>query len=90
MKHTPNKAQEKAFERVEKAINAAQKAGLVFYGKQWELVAYTKKANNYIRESGVYDSARIIPYLSAMVLEDSGADDSISYRTDEDEQKFNP
>ncbi len=93
-KHIPNKKQTKAFEQVIKAIDRAKKAGLVFYGKQDNLVAYTKQANDYIKQ---YDFDRIcatgyraIPYISDSCLTDSGADDYPCYKKDTHQHKFYP
>jgi len=91
--HTASKAQKKAFDQVVKAIERAKKTGLVFYGKQWDLVAYTKQADDYANEFGFERSlsgVSQIPYLSKHILADCGADDYSRYRTQEDREKFNP
>ena len=92
MKHKPNQKQIKAFENVINAFKEAQKTGLVFYGKQEYLVAYTKNAYEYFKK---YDSERtfnskhkIIPYLSDSVLIDTGSDDYSRYLSKDDEIKF--
>lgn len=83
--------QKKAFERVEKAIAAARKKGLYFYGRQNVLEAYTKPAMEYLERKSICDVSRRIPCLKALnVLTDCGADDSWSYTTEEDEELFNP
>lgn len=91
MSHIPNKKQEEAFNDVIKAINKAKKLGLVFYGKQYSLVAYTKEADKYIG-SDVWNTLRtgfnVIPHLTKNVLSDSGADDYSCYLTKEDEIKY--
>lgn len=95
IKHTPTKKQEKAFQDVIKAINKAKSLGLHFYGKQWDLVAYTDQANEYLHQKdfmkyfGSRASSHFVPWMSAMVLDDSGADDFQYYLTDEDAKKFN-
>lgn len=89
--HQPTKAQEKAFERVEKAIEAARKKGLYFYGRQNVLEAYTEPAMKYLEREAICDGSRRIPCLKALnALADCGADDSWSYATAEDEELFNP
>lgn len=83
--------QEKAFNKVIKAIKDAKKKGLVFYGKQNNLVAYTKQAETYIEtdiDGCWFGKGKVIDYLSANVLSDSGADDYALYRTTEDAQNF--
>lgn len=90
-KHIPTPKQEAAFKKVVDAIKAAQKAGLVFFGKQFELTAYTKEANRYVDEKDfgrtLNGQGRNIPCLSARVLHDSGADDYSRYITDEDDPR---
>jgi hypothetical protein len=91
--HTATKAQKKAFDSVVKAINRAKSLGLAFYGKQDSLVAYTNQADDYVNEIGFDRSLRgvaQIPYISAIVLTDSGADDYSCYKTQADKEKFNP
>jgi len=92
-KHKANKAQEEAFKQVVKAINRAKSKGLVFYGKQYSLVAYTRQANNYIEnEVGFIESLGTgfshVPYLGNECLHDSGADDFGDYKNLEDEEKY--
>lgn len=89
--HRANKEQEVAFNKVIKAIKQAKAKGLCFYGKQDSLVAYTKTADNYMRQ---YDFDRllgrcnsVIPYLAETVLHDSGADDYAQYYNPEDQPK---
>jgi len=84
----PNKKEKAAFERVIKAIKAAKKLGLAFYGKQGALVAYTKYADDYADKFN-YDKIcangnKSIPYQSANVLNDSGADDYACFYKPED------
>lgn len=74
--------QEKAFNKVVNAIKAANRTGLVFFGKQNSLVAYTKDAADYENLHGIdrlttnYNSERgEIPHIGAPILADSGADD---------------
>ena len=43
----PNDEQRKAFDKVVKAMQSAIDKGVVFYGKQWNLVGYTRDAANY-------------------------------------------
>ena len=91
MKFAANKKQQEAFNKVIKAIENAQKLGLVFYGKQENLVAYTKQAHNYIEEdfsSSLYGDGNQIEHLSKNVLFDSGADDYGRYRMKEDEERY--
>jgi hypothetical protein len=90
--HTPTEEQEKAFKSVIRAINKAKKTGLVFYSKQWSLVAYRKEANDYAQqfdfEKLFGKSSATIEFLSESVLFDSGADDYPQYFTKEDEEKY--
>ena len=94
--HVPTKEQERAFETVVNAINRAKKKGLRFYAQQWNLVAFRMEADEYIHEdlegcytpNSVYNGA--VPHLSSTVLSDSGADDTINYRSTEDQEKYNP
>ncbi len=92
MGHIPNKKQELAFKEVIKAIKAAQKLGLRFYGKQYELVAYTKEANDYAESFDFQELLRgcnsTIPYLSSSILQDSGADDYAQYKSQLDEDEL--
>lgn len=93
MSHIPNEQQEKAFKAVERAINKCKKLGLVIYAKQYDLVAYTKEANEYaeitnesLLRIGNYAT---IPHLSLrQSLADSGADDYACYISKEDENKY--
>lgn len=93
-KFIPNKGQTKAFERVISAIKQANKKGLVFYGKQNHLVAYTKAAENYISQFDFEDTITpsfnggIVHYLSDNVLRDSGADDYSNYKSIFDNPDF--
>ena len=91
-KHSPNEKQIKAFNDVVAAIKKAKTTGLVFYGKCSTLVAYTKKADDYIHEVefglGIGTGFRQVECLGATVLKDSGADDYGSYRSENDELKY--
>lgn len=96
-KHLANKRQQKAFEKVVKAMENAKKLGLVFYAKQWTLVAYTKDADNYAEQNcplhklSYVENCGVIPYLDAYgLLSDSGADDYAVYISDKDAKKYNP
>lgn len=94
MGHIPTKKQEEAFKKVVQAFKEAKKAGLVFYGKSSNLVAYKKSADSYIDEVGFEEAIRgyldTVPYLSGYgCLSDSGSDDYAKYRSAEDEEKFN-
>lgn len=92
MKHKPNKKQKEAFNDVIKAINNAKKLGLVFYGKQECLIAYSKAADDYINKfdfsKTLSTGLKVVPYLCSNVLSDSGADDYSCYFTKEDELKY--
>ena len=93
LKHVPTEAQEKAFDAVVKAIQAAKKKGLVFYGKCSALVAYTKHADTYIEDELGFDNSlrgmgSQVPFLSKDLLADSGADDYGHYPTEADERKY--
>lgn len=92
-KHEPTKAQEKAFKDVISAIKKAKKAGLVFYAKQWNLVAYRKEADDYLESFNFSEvlsgKGSVVEYLSDNVLSDSGADDYGRYISFEDEEKYN-
>lgn len=88
-KYIANKSQVAAFNKVIKAIQAAKKTGLVFYAKQWNIVAYTKEADNYIEniigfERSLRGGNGQVHNLSSNILADSGADDYGSYATTED------
>lgn len=100
--HNPTKAQIKAFEKAVVALYKCKSLGLKLYGRQFDLIAFTSQADNYVHETGLetcmnYVSGEI-PHLSASslsthhsnFLSDSGADDGVYYQSDEDEQKFNP
>lgn len=86
--HIPNATQKRLYRNVIRAIERAQRGGLVFFGKQWYLTAYTVEANEYIRNSPSYASDGQgngdIPNLAEKVLEDSGADDTFFYDEPED------
>ena len=93
MKFTPNEKQEKAFEKVAKAIKDAQKTGLVFYGKSGQLVAYTKQADEYVESNGFLNCFGTkqgqIPNISkSELIKDSGADDYPQFMSAADEYKF--
>ena len=92
MKFQATKKQEELFNKVIQAMELAKKGGLFFYGKSGALVAYTKQVENYVDEHGFEELLRgrgnQIPYLTSEILSDSGADDYISYRTQEDEEKY--
>lgn len=92
MKHIPNKKQIQAFEDVIEAINKARKLRLVFYGKQDNLVAYTKEADMYISnfdfEKTLSTGFKAVPFLQDNVLDDSGADDYSCYLSEQDERKY--
>lgn len=95
MKHTANKKQEEAFEALKKAFSKCKKNGLVIYAKCGNIVAYTKQADNYVENEHGFETCLSscngsIPYLSANVLADSGADDYPNYVSEEDSIKFNP
>lgn len=87
----PTKQQKKAFDRVRKAMAAATKAGLVFYGKQGSLVAYTKYADDYVEEHGfdklLGNGCKQIPTMF-LPITDSGADDYPSFKRAEDDPDF--
>lgn len=95
--HNATKKQEKAFENVVKAMNKAKAVGLHFYAKQFNLIAYTEQADNYLNRYdfqkyfGYGTSKNTVPYLSAhSILDDSGADDYQYYLTDKDFKNHNP
>lgn len=94
MSHIPNIEQIKAFKQLVNSFKKCKKLGLVIYAKQYDLVAYTKEADEYAEEFGfekaLTGDGGVIPYISAKVLTDSGADDYALYRTIEDEEHFNP
>jgi len=88
-KYIPSQVQVKAFENVIKAIRDANKKGLVFYGKQENLVAYTKEADRYANQFDFGNLLRgrgcEIHFLNESILIDSGADDYGRYMSIEDE-----
>lgn len=92
MKFSSNSGQKKAFNKVIKAIESAKKKGLHFYGKQFNLVAYSSKANDYIVSkdcmSKLNTGFATIECLSGNVLCDSGGDDYPSYRSQKDEDIY--
>jgi hypothetical protein len=93
MNFTPNEKQEKAFDKVSKAIKDAKKAGLIFYGKCGQLVAYTKQADEYVEKNGFLNCFGTmqgqIPNISmAGLIKDSGADDYPQFISDADEREF--
>lgn len=95
MKHTPNKKQKDSFEALKKAFDRCKKEGLVIYAKCGDIVAYTRQANDYVENEHGFEVCissynSCIPYLSANVLADSGADDYPGYVSEEDRLKFNP
>ncbi len=73
--------QEKAFKELVKAFKKCKKSGLVLYGKQDQITAYSVKAFESDRAcplADIYDEDRNnpIPYISASrCISDSGADD---------------
>lgn len=83
------KKQAEAYSQVIKAIEKAHKTGLVFFGKQFDLVAYTKEAAQYESQYQLLlkrgNGKNDIEYLSASVLYDSGADDFSRYLEDADD-----
>ena len=91
-KHKPTKKQEKLFQNVIKAMEKCKEAGLEFYGKQTDLVAYRREVANYFRNSTRHPSdfsGEFVPCLEAYILYDSGADDEWRYPTTEEEHKLN-
>lgn len=71
--------QKKAFNKVIKAIKEAKKTGIVFYAKSNDLCVYQNKAMKHavpLHLTGRFDYKNPIPYESATVLADSGADDT--------------
>jgi predicted MarR family transcription regulator len=86
-----NKEQTKAFKSVERAVKKVQKAGLIFYGKSGNLVAYTKDASDYADQDFEscfgYGTGRQIDCISeAGLIRDSGGDDYPSFITEADEE----
>lgn len=91
--HIPNKRQQEAFDKAVRAILNLQKVGLVVYGKQQNLVAYTTAADEYAQQYSPLDKMGYcgqIPCLNKECLTDTGADDYAGYISDEDRIKFNP
>jgi hypothetical protein len=80
--------QEKAFKRAINAIKKCHKLGLVIYAKQYDLVAYTKFADDYIEKHGflnlLQNGNSKVECISIQCLSDSGADDYPSYLTNDD------
>ena len=96
-KHIATKEQEKAFKQAVSALKKCKKLGLRIYAKQYNLVAYTKEADDYADENCPLhllprvDNFGVIPHLNASsVLSDSGADDYAVYISQEDADKYNP
>jgi hypothetical protein len=100
--HNATKAQVKAFEKAVKALDKCKELGLKLYGKQFDLIAFTSQADEYVHETGLeacmaYTCGEI-PHLSASALSthhsnflsDSGADDGVYYQSEEVEKRFNP
>lgn len=89
-KHHFNEKELIAFKNVVKAIKQAKKLGISFYGLQNNLVGYNKFSANYIDRNSdtalLSSSAHngIIPYESASVLTDSGADDYYHFNQKDD------
>lgn len=94
MTHIPTKEQEKAFKSAINALKKCKELGLVIYAKQYDLVAYTKEADDYAEEFGFEKALKgkgsQMPCISTTVLSDSGADDYPVYRTKFDQEFFNP
>jgi hypothetical protein len=94
MSHIPTIEQEKAFKSVINALKKCKKLGLVIYAKQYDLVAYTKEADDYAEEFGfekaLSGSGNQMPCISVQILQDSGADDYPVYRNKKDQDLFNP
>lgn len=90
-KFKANSTQKKAFDRVVKAIESAKNKGLRFYGMQWDLAAYTDYAEKYISDNGYVcgGSKTQIPFLSATILSDSGADDCAKFIKEEHNPEYN-
>lgn len=89
----PTTDQKKAFTKVANAIKAAKKAGLIFYGKSGDLVAYTKEAEDYVESHGFLKCLRSthgeIPNISVSgLINDSGADDYPHFISKADEIKY--
>ncbi|MGL5690400.1 MAG: hypothetical protein ACRDD8_06200 [Bacteroidales bacterium] len=90
-----NADQMKAIESVKRAMKKAKSLGLVFYGKSESLVAYTKEADNYVRQEfktiGDSDATGFseIPYVSlGGCILDSGADDYPCFRNQHDNDMY--
>jgi hypothetical protein len=94
MSHIPTIEQEKAFKVAINALKKCKKLGLVIYAKQYDLVAYTKEADDYAEEFGFEKALKgegsQMPCLSVSILADSGADDYPVYRNKKDQELFNP
>jgi len=95
MSHIASKKQEKLFKKAVDALKKCQKAGLVILAKSWDLTAYTKDAEMYIRENRLLSERRTkggtIPHLIGHAcISDSGGDDYPNYLTEADEREFNP
>ena len=91
-KHKPTKKQEKLFQNVIKAMEKCKEAGLVFYGRRTDLVAYRREVVDYFRNSRVFPAnfyGDSVPCLESYILCDSGADDEWRYPTPEEEYKLN-
>ena len=85
--------QRKAFKAVERAFKKAQEAGLVFYGKCGDLVAYTEDAANYADEDfescfGRGTGRQIDCIHKGGLIRDSGADDYPHFRNKADESFY--
>ena len=90
-KFTPTKKQEDAFKEVVKAFKKARRTGLVFYGKDNNIVAYKGNADEYIddHDCACATGFQQIEHLSSgRCIIDSGADDYGSYVDQEDEDKY--
>lgn len=82
-KYTPTKAQEKAFNRVVKAILSAKKKGIIFMGQQNILVGFRKEVfeDNIATNYKSIDYKNPIPTLFELCcLFDSGADDMYYFK----------
>lgn len=84
------KKQARAFAKVIKAMEAAKETGLVFFGKQWDLVAFTKETAYYEREHDIISNRNTkgdnyLENLSETILFDCGADDYGRYMKNSDD-----
>jgi len=84
------KGQAKAFAQVIKAMKRAQSKGLMFYGKQWSLVAINKETAKYESDNDILNNRRCngdneIENFSCHILADSGADDYANYLSNADD-----